>query len=153
MSSKFEDDDDSTIASLKKSRMFKPFGSNNNNKHQQDAIANSVWATENLGPTSHPFSLAPRPSIVALPVYPPTSSNNSRSVSNNSRKLGAKVSMLTALLSTAATGVYLAFRYEQLLDVERKMPNVFLGGWAFLMLETIVAAMIGECSSLLSFPG
>ncbi|GAA5883218.1 hypothetical protein JCM16303_007310 [Sporobolomyces ruberrimus] len=143
LSSKFEDDDDSTIASLKKSRMFKPFGSNNNNnKHQQDAIANSVWATENLGPTSHPFSLAPRPSIVALPVYPPTSSNNSRSVSNNSRKLGAKVSILTALLSTAATGVYLAFRYEQLLDVERKMPNVFVGGWAFLMLETIVAAMI-----------
>jgi hypothetical protein len=138
------DDDDSTISSLKnqKTKFLKTFGGNK--QHQQDAISSSVWATENLGPTSHPFSLAPRPSIVALPVYPPTSSSTSRSIATQSKKLGAKLSILTALLSTAATGVYLAFRYKQLLDVERKMPNVFVGGWAFLMLETIVAGMIGE---------
>ncbi|GAA5954985.1 hypothetical protein JCM3765_003152 [Sporobolomyces pararoseus] len=135
------DDDDSTINSLKqKSKFLKSFGGNNS-RQQQDTIA-SVWATENLGPTSHPFSLAPRPSIVALPVYPPTSSSASRSMSNKAKKFGAKLSILTALLSTAATGLYLALRYKQLLDVERKMPNVFVGGWAFLVLETIVAGMI-----------
>jgi len=142
LSSAFEDDD-STISSLKKSKMFKPFGSSAPNKQQQETIA-SVWATENLGPTSHPFSLAPRPSIVALPVYPPTSSNSSRSMASKSKKIGAKAAIFTALLSTAATAVYLSLRYKQLLDVERKMPNVFVGGWAFLMLETIVAVMIGK---------
>ncbi|GAA6060914.1 hypothetical protein JCM10212_003948 [Sporobolomyces blumeae] len=140
------DDDNSTVSSLKKSKLFKPFGGANQanvglNKQQQETIA-SVWATENLGPTSHPFSLAPRPSIVALPVYPPTSSSASRSISSRSKKLGAKASILTALVSTAATGVYLSLRYKQLLAVERRMPNVFVGGWAFLILETIVAVMI-----------
>ncbi|GAA6008840.1 hypothetical protein JCM11491_003803 [Sporobolomyces phaffii] len=139
LTSQFDDDEASTVSSLKKSKLFKPFGST---KEKHDAIASSVWATENLGPTSHPFSLAPRPSIVALPVYPPTSSAASRSIASQSKKLGAKAAIVTALLSTAATGVYLAFRYKQLLDVERKMPNVFVGGWAFLALETIVAAMI-----------
>ncbi|GAA5927984.1 uncharacterized protein JCM15063_006051 [Sporobolomyces koalae] len=133
------DDDDVQKKITKKSKLFKSFGGSN--KQQQETMA-SVWATENLGPTSHPFSLAPRPSIVALPVYPPTSANSANSVTGKFKKAGAKVSILTALLSTAATGVYLAFRYQQLLSVERKMPNVFVGGWAFLALETIVAAMI-----------
>lgn len=65
-------------------------------------------------------------------------------MASKSKKIGAKAAIFTALLSTAATAVYLSLRYKQLLDVERKMPNVFVGGWAFLMLETIVAVMIGK---------
>lgn len=144
LSSAFDDDDHAVNTFKQKAKFLKSFGAvgkGNPSKQQQEAIA-SVWATENLGPTSHPFSLAPRPSIVALPVYPPTSSSASRSFSTKAKKIGAKVSILTALLSTAATGLYLAFRYHQLLEVERKMPNVFVGGWAFLLLETIVAGMI-----------
>lgn len=153
LSSQFDDDDSTISGSLQhsKSKFLKTFGGGANkgrlggDYHQDhDAVSKSVWATENLGPTSHPFSLAPRPSIVALPVYPPTSSSSARSIKSQSKKVGAKAAIATCLLSTAATGVYLALRYRQLLDVERKMPNVFVGGWAFLVLETIVAAMIGQ---------
>ncbi|GAA5864193.1 hypothetical protein JCM1840_006696 [Sporobolomyces johnsonii] len=100
------------------------------------------WATENLGPSSHPFSLAPRPSIVALPVYPSPSGTVGRSFLPRAKKVASRVAILTALLSIAATGVYLGFRYSQMRSVERKMPGVFVGGWAFLVLETVVAAVM-----------
>ncbi|GAA5893362.1 uncharacterized protein JCM6883_007642 [Sporobolomyces salmoneus] len=146
--STFEDDDDrkSKMHALKhsKSKFLKTFGNKGNasTQAQDDSISKSVWATENLGPTSHPFSLAPRPSIVALPVYPPTSSSSPANSTDRIKKVGSKVAIVTALLSTAATGVYLALRYRQLLNVEKKIPNVFVGGWAFIILETIVAGMI-----------
>lgn len=99
------------------------------------------WRTEYLGSSEKAFQMQ-RPSIVALPVYPSPSGTLGRSWKLKARKVGVKVTWITVLASNAATWWYLSLRYQAMKEVDGKIPGVFVGGWAFVVLETLVAIIM-----------
>lgn len=109
------------------------------------------WRTEYLGggagggggASEKTFNMQ-RPSIVALPVYPSPSGTLGRSWKLKARKVAVKLCWVTALASVGATWWYLALRFIAMRDVDGKIPGVFVGGWAFLVLETLVAIILSE---------
>lgn len=101
------------------------------------------WRTEHLGGSEKAFSMQ-RPSVVALPVYPAADGTLGRSFKARAKKLGSAVAMVTVLAAYAATWVYISLRIDAMRQVERKRPGVFVGGWCYLALEIVVAAMMSE---------
>jgi hypothetical protein len=101
------------------------------------------WRTEHLGNSDKAFGLQ-RPSVVALPVYPAADGTIGRTFKLRAKKVGSMVAMGTVLAAYAATWVYLSLRIDAMRQVERKRPGVFVGGWCFLALEILVAAMMSE---------
>ncbi|KAG0662405.1 hypothetical protein C6P46_003351 [Rhodotorula mucilaginosa] len=99
------------------------------------------WRTEHLGNSDKAFGLQ-RPSVVALPVYPAADGTIGRTFKLRAKKVGSMVAMGTVLAAYAATWVYLSLRIDAMRQVERKRPGVFVGGWCFLALEILVAAMM-----------
>lgn len=110
---------------------------------------NGGWRTEYLGASEKAFQMQ-RPSIVALPVYPSPSGTLGRSWKLKAKKVALGLSWITVVLSNAATWFYLALRIQAMIDVESKISGVFVGGWAFLVLETLVAVIMCEWSFFLS---
>ncbi|GAA5868807.1 hypothetical protein JCM3774_003903 [Rhodotorula dairenensis] len=99
------------------------------------------WRTEHLGGSDKAFKMQ-RPSVVALPVYPAADGTLGRTFKVRAKKLGSAVAILTALAAYAATWVYISLRIDAMRQVERKRPGVFVGGWCYLALEILVAAMM-----------
>ncbi|GAA5986396.1 hypothetical protein JCM10908_003736 [Rhodotorula pacifica] len=99
------------------------------------------WRTEHLGGSDKAYSMQ-RPSVVALPVYPAADGTLGRNFKLRAKKLGSMLAIVTVLAAYAATWVYISLRIDAMRQVERKRPGVFVGGWAFLALETLVAAMM-----------
>ncbi|GAA5861864.1 hypothetical protein JCM8547_008578 [Rhodosporidiobolus lusitaniae] len=139
--SAFDDDDDDKSAKR---------GSHRYPPDLKSFFTGGGWRTENLGSSaagqlsSNSSSSAfaqPRPSIVALPVYPSPGGSVSKSFKTRGKKIATRVCILTGLLAIAATWFYLYLRFEAMRAVERKRPKIFVGGWAFLALETVVAVM------------
>lgn len=153
LASAFDDDDEGSTRNSRNSHRYPPdlksfftFGGSSNNKDS----TGGGWRTENLGTSaagqlsSQSSSSAfaqPRPSIVALPVYPSPGGSVSRSFKTRTKKIATRVCILTGLATIAATWFYLWLRYHAMRTVEGKRPGIFVGGWAFLSLETVVAAM------------
>lgn len=101
------------------------------------------WRTEHLGNSDKAYQMQ-RPSIVALPVYPSPSGSLGRSWKVKGKRFAVKLSWITVLISATTTWYYLSLRYEAMKVVNDKMPGVFVGGWAFLVLESVVAAIMSE---------
>ncbi|BGP14888.1 hypothetical protein JCM10213_003756 [Rhodosporidiobolus nylandii] len=139
-SSGWDDDDDATSRGGKGHR-YPPDLKSFFTGGKKDETAKGGWRTEHLGTSAFASSLQPRPSIVALPVYPSPSGSTSRAFRTRAKGWVRKLCVLTGAMAVAATWVYLWLRYEALLAVERKRPGVFVGGWAFLTLEAVVAFM------------
>ncbi|ORY91777.1 hypothetical protein BCR35DRAFT_316900 [Leucosporidium creatinivorum] len=99
------------------------------------------WRTEYLGSSEKAFQMQ-RPSIVALPVYPSPSGTLGRSWKLKARKVAVKLTWVTVVVSNASTWWYLSLRYSAMREVDGKIPGVFVGGWAFLVLETLVAIIM-----------
>lgn len=96
-----------------------------------------------MGSSEKAFQMQ-RPSIVALPVYPSPSGTLGRSWKIKTRKVAVKATWVTVVASNAATWWYLALRYQAIKQVDDKIPGVFVGGWAFIVLETLVAIIMSE---------
>ncbi|GAA5834224.1 hypothetical protein JCM11251_000575 [Rhodosporidiobolus azoricus] len=147
LQSAFDDDDESTKGASRYPPDFKSFftGGGGRKRGDEKRTSGGGWRTEHLGTspaTLGSSSLAqPRPSIVALPVYPSPGGSVSRSFKTRAKKIATKVCILTGFFAIAATWMYLYLRLEAMRAVERKRPGVFVGGWAFLTLETVVAFM------------
>ncbi|GAA6041858.1 hypothetical protein JCM8097_004510 [Rhodosporidiobolus ruineniae] len=150
LASAFDDDDDSTrgrggAGSHRYPPDLKSFffgGGGAGKKGGASDESKGGWRTEYLGGSSTTPGLAgPRPSIVALPVYPSPGGSVSRSFKTRIKKVATRLCILTGLLSIAATWLYLYVRLEAMRAVERKRPGIFVGGWAFLTLEAVVAFM------------
>ncbi|BGO90549.1 hypothetical protein NBRC10512_005268 [Rhodotorula toruloides] len=129
--SAFDDDEHKYPPDLKKIFNF---------SKRHDEKTTGGWRTEHLGASDKAFTMQ-RPSIVALPVYPSPGGTLSKSFKTRAKKWGTKVAWLTVLLACASSWVYLYFRYDAMKLVERKRPGIFVGGWCYLALETIVALM------------
>ncbi|GAA5988748.1 hypothetical protein JCM11641_006526 [Rhodosporidiobolus odoratus] len=144
LQSGWDDDDDSPSSNKHRYppdlKSFFTFGHGAGGK-RQDETAKGGWRTEHLGTSQLASSLQPRPSIVALPVYPSPGGSVSRSTRTRAKKIVTKVCILTGMAAVAATWFYLYVRYGALRDVDRKRPGIFVGGWAFLTLEAVVAFM------------
>ncbi|GAA5825664.1 hypothetical protein JCM3770_005986 [Rhodotorula araucariae] len=98
------------------------------------------WRTEHLGASDKAFAMQ-RPSIVALPVYPAPGGTLGRSYALRAKRWGTKAARVTVLLACAASWVYLWVRLDAMRQVERKRPGIFVGGWCYLALETVVALL------------
>ncbi|GAA5851994.1 hypothetical protein JCM9279_007051 [Rhodotorula babjevae] len=99
------------------------------------------WRTEHLGASDKAFALQ-RPSIVALPVYPAPGGTLGRSFKTRAKKWATKVALVTVLLACASSWVYLWVRLGAMRIVERRRPGVFVGGWCYLALETVVTLLM-----------
>lgn len=99
------------------------------------------WRTEHLGGSEKAFAMQ-RPSVVALPVYPAPDGALGRSFKLRAKKVGSLLAWITVLAAYAATWLYISLRIDAMRQVERKRPGVFVGGWCFLALEILTAAMM-----------
>lgn len=97
--------------------------------------------------------MQPRPSIVALPVYPSPSGTLGRSWKLKLKRVALGLSWVTVVASNAAMWFYLGLRLQAMLEVDRKIPGVFVGGWTFLVLEAVVAVIMSEFELFLPLEG
>ncbi|GAA6024201.1 hypothetical protein JCM10207_006779 [Rhodosporidiobolus poonsookiae] len=141
LQSAFDDDDESAHRYPPDLKTFFGFGKNRQGGAGAGGEDKGGWRTEHLGSSDRAFQMQ-RPSIVALPVYPSPGGSVSRSLKTRAKKIATRVAVLTGLCSIAATWLYLYLRLEAMRAVERKRPGIFVGGWAFLTLETVVAVMM-----------
>ncbi|BGP38888.1 hypothetical protein JCM10449v2_002826 [Rhodotorula kratochvilovae] len=130
------DDDASTHAYPPDLKKLFGFGK----RDKQGESGPGGWRTEHLGASDKAFAMQ-RPSIVALPVYPAPGGTLGRSFATRAKRWGVKAARLTVLLACAASWVYLWVRLDAMRQVERRRPGIFVGGWCYLALETVVALL------------
>lgn len=117
--------------------------------YSEKSLYGSTWRKEFLTATGNTSDYT----VSALPVYPSADGTMARSKSYRFKRFGVTLSIATGILAQVATWFYLVQRIESLIEVERRLPNVFVTGWAFLSVELLLAFLFSTSFSFFSlFP-